>query len=122
MLPFPSFEKTTNIASQSKCYDKLEKARMKASRGLLISLGKDLQSSDKFIRKNCVQMVTDCFGEDIGSRVMKNYVILMFFIQKVSILRFVKNSLLAAGITYLTNARLTIIRQTKQLHLIPTPC
>ena len=86
LLPFPAMTNSTDISKQLEYQQKLEKARKKASRaiGLLISLGKELQPADQFLNEKCIPIVLQSIGENVGPRVMKNYIILMFFIRKVS--------------------------------------
>lgn len=89
LLPFPKILAETDIAMQLAALNQLEQAKKKANRaiGLLISLGKELEAtSDKFVTDNCIELVSECLGPDVGPRVMKNYIILMFFIQKVCII------------------------------------
>lgn len=86
LLPFPAVTKPTEISQQLTYQQKLEKARKNASRaiGLLISLGKELENGEKFVNDECIRIILESLGEDVGPRVMKNYIILMFFIRKVS--------------------------------------
>ena len=84
LLPFPAVTAPTGISQQLTYLKNLDKAKQKASRaiGLLISLGKELETDENFISDECIPIVLECFGEDVG--VLRNYIILMFFIRKVS--------------------------------------
>jgi hypothetical protein len=98
LLPFPAISEPTEIGIQLTYLQQLESARKRASRaiGLLVSLGKELKSSNTFINDKCIPIISECLDKEVGPRVMKNYIILMFFIQKVS---FIYNS--CAGVILL---------------------
>ena len=76
------------MAQQFQKQENLDKAKDTANRavGLFISVGKDLQYSERksFLTDIIIPLVERCLSDHVEPRVLKNYTILMFFIQKVS--------------------------------------
>ena len=101
LLPFPAVTVPIDIAKHLGNQEKLDKARKKASKavGVLISLDEGLRKAEtmqKFLDEKCIPVVLECLSEYLGPRVLRDYIILMYFIQKVSLSNFIvyKNALM----------------------------